>query len=455
MGPFQYPPFPNTHVSPIGIIPKSSCGRRMITHLSYPPSQSINDFIDPEPCTVRYTSFDTVVEMIAKLGPDTELAKVDMKSTFRLIRVCPSDFHLLCYFFNGFYYIDKCLPFGCAISCSIFEKFATFVYRVTMNTSEFRTLDHYLDDFIFAGPKGTSRCQTLMTNFLSVCKEMGIPKASEKTVGPVTKLTFLGLEIDTREQLVRIPSEKIADLIKHIEKILNHNKSTLKIIMSLVGKLNVFSKAVRGSRAFNRRFYDATIGVSKQNHHIRITQSLREDLNVWLQFLNNFNGITYFPNKDWESSDTLSLFTDSAGCGCFFNGKWMFMQWPPHWESCDIIKDITFLELIPLVLAIEVWGKFLRNRRVYFNVDNEALVAILNKQSSKSKRVMSLLRPLVLALMNYNITFKARHIEGANNEIADSISRKQWDRFRKLAPNADQRPETVPTLFRDRIFSMK
>ncbi|KAK3089904.1 hypothetical protein FSP39_007536 [Pinctada imbricata] len=47
----------------------------------------------------------------------------------------------------------------------------------------------------------------------------------------------------------------------------------------------------------------------------------------------------------------------------------------------------------------------------------------------------------------YNITFKARHIEGANNEIADSIARKQWDRFRKLVPNADQRPETVPTPF--------
>ena len=58
MGPFQRPPFPNTHVSPIGIIPKSNGGWRMITHLSYPPTQSINDFIDPELCTVRYTSFD-------------------------------------------------------------------------------------------------------------------------------------------------------------------------------------------------------------------------------------------------------------------------------------------------------------------------------------------------------------------------------------------------------------
>jgi hypothetical protein len=36
----------------------------MITHLSYPEGRGINDFIDPDLCTVRYTSFDNVIEMI-------------------------------------------------------------------------------------------------------------------------------------------------------------------------------------------------------------------------------------------------------------------------------------------------------------------------------------------------------------------------------------------------------
>jgi hypothetical protein len=36
---------------------------RMITHLSYPEGRGINDFIDPDLCTVRYTSFDNVVEI--------------------------------------------------------------------------------------------------------------------------------------------------------------------------------------------------------------------------------------------------------------------------------------------------------------------------------------------------------------------------------------------------------
>lgn len=44
MGPFSHPPMPNIHISPIGLVPKSSGGWRMITHLSYPPSQGINFF---------------------------------------------------------------------------------------------------------------------------------------------------------------------------------------------------------------------------------------------------------------------------------------------------------------------------------------------------------------------------------------------------------------------------
>lgn len=35
-GPFAKPPYPNLHVSPVGLIPKTDGGWRLITHLSYP-----------------------------------------------------------------------------------------------------------------------------------------------------------------------------------------------------------------------------------------------------------------------------------------------------------------------------------------------------------------------------------------------------------------------------------
>ena len=59
--------------------------------MSYPESCGVNQFIDPNLLTVQYSSFDSVVDMIAKLGKGTLLGKVDVKSAFRLIPVSPGD----------------------------------------------------------------------------------------------------------------------------------------------------------------------------------------------------------------------------------------------------------------------------------------------------------------------------------------------------------------------------
>lgn len=70
---------PYLHVSPIGVVPKADGGWRMITHLSYQPSFSINENIDPQFTTVTYTSFETVVQTIGTIGPRALLAKLDIE----------------------------------------------------------------------------------------------------------------------------------------------------------------------------------------------------------------------------------------------------------------------------------------------------------------------------------------------------------------------------------------
>ena len=66
--PFTEPPFKNFRVSPIDLVEKKTKGEyRMIHHLSYPRGDSVNDFIDPELCTVQYTSFDQAIKMVQTL----------------------------------------------------------------------------------------------------------------------------------------------------------------------------------------------------------------------------------------------------------------------------------------------------------------------------------------------------------------------------------------------------
>jgi hypothetical protein len=52
-----------------------------------------------------------------------------------------------------------------------------------------------------------------------------------------------------------------------------------------------------------------------------------------------------------------------------------------------ILKDITFLEFVPIVLSMAILGSRLQNKKVKFYIDNRALVDIIDTQTSKSKRV--------------------------------------------------------------------
>jgi len=74
------------------------------------------------------------------------------------------------------------------------------------------------------------------------------------------------------------------------------------------------------------------------------------------------------------------------------------------------------------VLSIEFWGHRMSNRSILFNCDNEALVYVLNKQSSLEPKVMILIRKLVLLTLQYNILFKTCHFPGKENVLSDSFT---------------------------------
>ena len=88
---------------------------------------------------------------------------------------------------------------------------------------------------------------------------------------------------------------------------------------------------------------------------------------TWLRFLVSFNRVVYFPDRQWTTTDTLQLFTDGAGsvdlgCGCYFHGEWVYLQGPEALMNTQILRDITFLELVPIVLAFYLWGKMLNGK---------------------------------------------------------------------------------------------
>ena len=132
-GPFQCPlaPFKTMQISLIGCIPKKSPGDvRLIHHLSYPSSSSINDGIILDLPSVSYCSFDDAITALLKHGEGAFMCKTDIESAFRFITVNALEHELLGYKSQSQYYFDTCLPFGCRSSPVIFEKFSTAIERI-------------------------------------------------------------------------------------------------------------------------------------------------------------------------------------------------------------------------------------------------------------------------------------------------------------------------------------
>ena len=234
--------------------------------------------------------------------------------------------------------------------------------------------------------------------------------------------------------------EKCVSLISDSRR----KKVTLEEIQSLVGLLNFACSVIRPIRAFLHRLIDLMVGVRMPNHCIRLNREVKEDLNLWLSFLSNFNGKSFFLEDTWLSSSKLNLFTDASGAlgfGALFGSHWCYGKWPSSWQY----QNIAILEFYPIVLSFYLWGAAMSNQCILFFTDNKALVHVINRQTCKDKSLMAFVRKLVSICLHYNILFKAKHIPGVRNEMADALSRLQVRTFRRLAPpHMDSLPTEIP-----------
>ncbi|KAM4013494.1 LOW QUALITY PROTEIN: uncharacterized protein ACNLHF_003571 [Anomaloglossus baeobatrachus] len=252
-GPFRALPF-HLVVSPLGVVPKKEPGKfRLIHHLSYPRGRSVNDGIPAELCSVVYTSFDEATKWVKRCGRGALLAKTDIESAFRLLPVHPDCVRLLGCCWEGGYFVDRCLPMGCSISCAFFETFSSFLEWVVRDVSGWSSVVHYLDDFLCVGPADSAQCAGILAAMEWVSAYFGVPLAPEKTTGPTTCISFLGIVIDSVAWEVRLPEEKVNGLKDEVARARRVKKLQLREVQSLLGKLNFACRVMPMGRIFLRR----------------------------------------------------------------------------------------------------------------------------------------------------------------------------------------------------------
>ncbi len=170
---------------------------------------------------------------------------------------------------------------------------------------------------------------------------------------------------------------------------------------------------------------------------ISLCQECRDELRLWTMFLKQWNGLSLFHNNLVSSPIDINLFTDAApsiGFGGFYQGRWFDSPWPAQLQGLP--QSSAFAELYPLVVAAFLWGNEWYSKCI--------LVHCVNKGRSHSPALTPFLRRLKWIAACDQFVIVAKHVAGSENQIADSLSRFLFQKFRKLAPEADEFPNPVP-----------
>ena len=445
-GPFPRDQFSQVHVNRFGVIPKSTPGKwRLITDLSFPQGHSVNDGVDAESCSMRYTTVENFAVAAMECGRGALLAKVDIRAAYRHVAVHPDDRYLLGVVWDGALYIDCMLPFGLRSAPKVFNVVADTLEWM-MRVSGVQKIDHYLDDFATYGAPYSEECAENLAALQSVAEGHGISLARDKTVGPSTRMVFLGIEIDTVAGTLRLPSDKLAKLQRMLQEWAGKKSARKRDLQVILGHLNHACKVIRPGRSFLRNMIALLKVAHSPAHHIRLNRSFRADLQWWLTFADEWNGVSVIPPGVSQVPVDVYLCSDAAGgwgCGAIHGRAWCQLQWPEGSERFHI----SFKELVPILMASLVWGRGWKGQKVMSYCDNEAVVHVLASRSAKDPDLMHLLRCLFFVEAAWQFTLFARHVKGKENVAADAISRNNLELFFEQCPHMDSLPTPVPLNF--------
>ena len=177
------------------------------------------------------------------------------------------------------------------------------------------------------------------------------------------------------------------------------------MIFSLIGNLSHAAKIITPGRIFLRRMIDVAHRVKHLNHWVHLNHEFKSDLAWWQTFVDTWDGLGMMKSvaANWTPRFTFS--TDASGswgCGACWGDKWIQCAWNGMWQDVSIATT----ELLPILLAVAMWGVFWWGNQVLVQCDNMAIVQIIATNTSTDPVIIHLLRRLHFFSAYYNIIWE-------------------------------------------------
>jgi len=404
------------YYSPYFLCPKKDGTLRPILNL-----KKFNKFLVKEKFRM-----ETLSDVLASLEQDDWLISVDLKDAYLHVPIHAS-FHK----YLRFAYLNDqgqtevyqwvVLPFGLTSSPRVFTK--VLVPLVRHVHSQGHKLNPYIDDLIGASrtrEKSVEGAQLIVTTLLELGFLINVKKS---TLIPTQDLMHLGARVQTQLGVVSVPWDKATAIAKQARALLKQRRIMVRQLSSFIGKLTACKVMLQWCMYHTRPLtrYQLTQYRPIRDKITKVIpldqKAVGESLRFWSKENNILRGRCFL-----EPSTTHLVTTDASQ---FAYGGWFkHLTFTGNWDTKWYPLHINLKEMQTVYLALQNFQNFLTSGHVLIQSDNATVVAYLCRQGGmKSHSLDILARKVVRWCRGRDLTLSAVHIAGADNCLADRLSR--------------------------------
>ena len=286
----------------------------------------------------------------------------------------------------------------------------------------------YVDDFLAlaATRREALRCRERVDRVLT---QLGLTRHPSKgDWEPTQRLEHLGIDIDLKDGLFRVPPRKLLELRQQARSIAAIAAQESRLIpvrrlAAFVGFAQSVYLACPSARFYLREFHNVMATRTSWEARVRLTRQALADLRWWQQL-----GVSASVARAiWRPPTDRTLECDAShlGWGGVLDGT---VPAQGMWTGRSRGRHINFLELMAVHHTLQVFLKELQGESVLLWEDNMTVVHILTNRTTRSPELMHLLRRVWWLIDSAGIDLQVRYVASKDNAQADALSRgSPWD----------------------------
>ena len=308
--------------------------------------------------------------------------------------------------------------------------------------------DVYVDDFITIGPDIDDTLERITKAPATVIhaiadnsiSSMSIPRDDiiaidkMKAEGAAEERKIcLGWMLDTRRLLVSLPNHKTIGWISQIDSLLENKTAGEKDLASILGRLENVAQIMTILGHFLSNIRHMEILAANKKHNIRLSKRAKDDLELAKVFLKRVNIGVSMNLLTFRKPDVIYICDASEyGLGGFAsNGRAWTYQIPIKLRNRAHINILEYIAQITAIWIDIIEGRTKKEDCILAIGDNTSAMGWLRRSNFRQKDdtdtswtvKQQLGRHLATLTLNADITLYKQWLKGADNQVADSLSR--------------------------------